>query len=159
MQRQKKNKLYFFFTTSAGTSRVWLKVPSRRKEHMALSDIAQILSNKKESTWLSPTWLRYQAKKQREPGPNRYRATKFKVSQLTVKRAKSKIQTSSTKRLSNSYVCTILCATYKGKFTKIGYFLLEDTIFKTEANMFPLLFKVGFVRLQFLVKLCKELSL
>ena len=63
---------------------------------MALSNIAQILRKKKEETWLSPTWLRYQAKKkQREPGPNRYQATKIEVSLLTEKQAKIKIHSNS----------------------------------------------------------------
>ena len=32
-----------------------------------------------------PIWLRYQAKKKRAPGPKRYQATNFEVSQVTVK--------------------------------------------------------------------------
>ena len=144
--------MYAFFTVSWHTAYM-AQDTKQKKTYLTHFD------KKKRTPGITPTWLRYQAqKKQREPGPNRYRATKFKVSQLTVKRAKSKIQTPSTKRLSNSYVCTILCATSKGKFTKFGYFLLED-LFKTEANMFPLLFKVGFFRLHFLVKLFKELSI
>ena len=57
--------------------------------------MAQILSKKKEGIWLSPTWLRYQEKKQREPGPNRYQATKIEVSLLTEKQAKIKTHSNS----------------------------------------------------------------
>ena len=85
---------------------------------MALSNIAQILGKKKESTWLSPTWLRYQAKKQREPGPNRYQATKIEVSLLTETQAKIKILSISNQTFVEQYL------------------LLEDTLFKTKPHMF-----------------------
>ena len=95
---------------------------TRKREHLAHSYLAQIPSTKK----------------QREPGPNRYQATNFKVNQLTVKRAKYKIQTCSTKRLSNSYVCTIFCATSKRKIHKIWLFFTLGHSLQNKSEHVPI---------------------
>ena len=94
MQRQKKTSSTCFYNVSWYFACLAQGSKQKKRTHGPLQHSPDT-RQKKESTWLSPTWLRYPAKKQREPGPNRYQATKIEVSLLTETKAKIKILSNS----------------------------------------------------------------
>ena len=135
------------FSASAGTLHIWLKVPSRKKAHMALSNIAQILSKKKKR---APGSVR--------PGLDTKQKNRENLDQIDIKqpklrwacwqrqKQKSKYSRIQTKLLWNKVSMNNILRHFQEKkiCTDFGYLLLEDTLFKTKPYMFLLLFKSFF---------------